>query len=68
MRFLTVYIFTQDNDPKLTALNARLWLLYITSKVLKTLSPYQSSGIKIIMYLWEEIDVRKRCNKQKGYK
>ncbi|GFU03159.1 transposable element Tc1 transposase [Trichonephila clavipes] len=40
------FIFYQDNDPKLTALNVRLWCLYNCPQVMKT--PPQSPDLNPI--------------------
>ena len=35
MGLSTDFIFVQDDEPKYTALNARIWLLYNAPKVFK---------------------------------
>ncbi|GBM27375.1 hypothetical protein AVEN_166580-1 [Araneus ventricosus] len=47
----TTFSFYQDNDPKYTALNARLWCLYNCPQNLKT--PPQSPDLKPIEHIRE---------------
>ncbi|GBM62360.1 Transposable element Tcb1 transposase [Araneus ventricosus] len=48
----------QDNDPKHTALNVRLWCLYNCPQNLNT--PPQSSDLNPIEHIWREVEVRVR--------
>ena len=52
------YQYYQDNDPKHTALNTKLWLLYNCQKVLKT--PAQSPDLNPIEHLWSHLEKKLR--------
>ncbi|GBN99094.1 Transposable element Tc1 transposase [Araneus ventricosus] len=50
------FVFYQDNDPKHTALNVRLWCLYNCPQNLQT--PPQSPYLNPIEHIWRELEVR----------
>ena len=50
--------FYQDNDPKHTALNARLWLLYNCNEIIKT--PPRFPDLNPIENIWQELESRIR--------
>ena len=67
MGFSSNFIFIQYTDPKYTALNSKLWLLYNTLKLLKT--SLQSPDVNPMQYLWKELDrrIRRKNNTNKRY-
>ncbi|GBM87928.1 hypothetical protein AVEN_186028-1 [Araneus ventricosus] len=48
------FVYYQDNDPKHTALNVRLWCLYNCPQNLKT--PPQSPYLNPIEHIWRELE------------
>jgi len=52
------YYFVQDNDPKHTALNTRMYLLFNTPHFLKT--PPQSPDLNPIEHMWDRLEKKIR--------
>ena len=57
---LNNFVYYQDNDPKHTATNVRLWCLYNCPQTLKT--PPQSPDLNPIEHIWKELEVRIRSH------
>lgn len=52
------HIFQQDNEPKHSALNSKLWILYNTPSYVRT--PLRSPDMNPIEHLWAELEKRIR--------